>query len=169
MYYDLIQQYVRSLGNLERIVDKAIAHAEKKKFDPNNFMTQRLAPDMFTFCKQIQVACDVAKSAAANFSGKEAPKFEDNETKITEIKTRIQKTLNYLRSFSPADFKNVNGQDKVKIPFPPNKLMHMQDYLWSRSIPNFFFHYGMAYALLRQGGVEIGKGDFLGELNLFDS
>jgi hypothetical protein len=35
-------------------------------------------------------------------------------------------------------------------------------------VPNFFFHVTTAYALLRAGGVEVGKRDFLGDVPLFD-
>jgi hypothetical protein len=31
-------------------------------------------------------------------------------------------------------------------------------------LPNFFFHVSMVYALLRKNGIEIGKGDYLGEI-----
>ena len=37
-----------------------------------------------------------------------------------------------------------------------------KDYLLNFVIPNFYFHYTTAYAILRHNGVPIGKGDFLG-------
>jgi hypothetical protein len=47
--------------------------------------------------------------------------------------------------------------------------MYAPEMLLSRAVPNFFFHVGMAYALLRNGGVDIGKNDYLGQLPMLDA
>ncbi|MBP0651971.1 DUF1993 family protein, partial [Mycobacterium tuberculosis] len=41
------------------------------------------------------------------------------------------------------------------------------DYLLHYSLPNFYFHLSMAYALLRQAGVDIGKRDYVGAVQGF--
>ena len=43
-----------------------------------------------------------------------------------------------------------------------------EDYLLQIVIPNAYFHLAMAYAILRHNGVDIGKQDFLGPINLVD-
>jgi uncharacterized protein len=57
----------------------------------------------------------------------------------------------------------------VKVAYPAGKALHADEYLYGRQIPNFFFHVTTAYNLLRQGGVDIGKNDFIGELALLDA
>lgn len=47
--------------------------------------------------------------------------------------------------------------------------MYAPDLLLARAVPNFFFHVSMVYALLRKGGVDIGKSDYLGQLPLLDA
>ena len=37
-----------------------------------------------------------------------------------------------------------------------------QDYLLGFALPNFYFHLVTAYNILRHNGIEIGKGDYLG-------
>ena len=37
-----------------------------------------------------------------------------------------------------------------------------QQFLLEFALPNVFFHYSMAYAILRENGVSLGKSDFLG-------
>jgi hypothetical protein len=37
------------------------------------------------------------------------------------------------------------------------------------TIPNVYFHIAMAYAFLRNGGVDVGKMDFLGPINLVEA
>jgi hypothetical protein len=44
------------------------------------------------------------------------------------------------------------------------KVMTGADYFLEHAVPNFFFHATTAYAILRHGGVPIGKRDFLGTL-----
>lgn len=169
MYFATLQQFAKTLKNLETIIGKAIKSAETRGFDPNNFCTSRLSPDMFPFTRQVQIACDVAKYAAASLAGKDAPKHEDNEKTLTELQARIRKVLGYLETFTVDDFKQVNSRTVVRMAFPQGKAMHAEEFLLSRAVPNFFFHLTTAYALLRAGGVDIGKGDYLGSLNMFDA
>ena len=168
MYYLAIRQFVRSLKNLDAILGKAVSYAEARKFDVNNYCSVRLFPDMLPFTNQVRIATDMAKAAAANLGGKEAPKFEDNETTIEQLRGRVRRCVAYLESFSPADFEKVTSKTVVKIPFPAGKALTADEYLLGRQVPNFFFHVTTAYNVLRHGGVDIGKMDFIGDLPLLD-
>jgi hypothetical protein len=169
MYHLAIRQFAHTLKNLDAILGKAVSHAEAKKFDVNNYCTARVAPDMLPFPVQIRIATDQAKSAAANLSGKEAPKFEDDETTIEELRARIRRCISFLDTFTEKDFEKVTAKTVIKLAYPPGKAMLANEYLFGRQIPNFFFHVSTAYNLLRQGGVEIGKMDFLGNLPMQDA
>ena len=166
--FPVIKQFARTLRNLDAVLDKATKYAEARKFDVNNFCTARLFPDMLPFVAQIRIACDQAKSAAANLSGKEAPKHEDNETTVAELRGRIGKCLAYLDTFTAADFERAKPDAMVRLPNRPGKAIAAEEYLYARQIPNFFFHVTTAYDLLRHGGVEIGKADYLGPLGFVD-
>src|SRR5437764_15170250 len=104
MEYLLVRQFVRSLKNLDAILAKAQKHAETRKFDPDNYFGLRLFPDMLPFSAQVRIACDTAKATAANLSGKEAPKHEDNEKTFAELRARIAKCLAYLDTFTESAF-----------------------------------------------------------------
>lgn len=167
-YFAIIRQFGRTLRNLDAILEKAIRHAESRKFEVNNFVGSRLFPDMLTFAAQVRIACDTAKAAAANLSGKEAPRHEDTETTVAELRGRITKCLAYLDTLTAADFQRTNAETRVVLPNRPGKALLADEYLLGRQVPNFYFHAVTAYALLRQGGVEIGKTDFLGPLQFID-
>jgi hypothetical protein len=169
MYHLAIRQFARSLKNLDAVLDKATAYAAARKFDVNNFCSARLAPDMLPFLAQVRIACDNAKAAAALLSGKEAPRHEDNETTVAELRGRIAKCLAYLETFTAADFERTNAQTVVKLTNPKGKALHAEEYLFVRQIPNFYFHVVTAYAILRHGGVDLGKADYLGPLPVFDA
>jgi hypothetical protein len=150
------------LGNLSHILDKAQAHAEAKKFEPAVLLHSRLAPDMLPLTRQVLIACDAAKNGVARLSGVEAPKFDDTESTLAELKERIGKTLAYLATVPAAQLDDSAEKD---ITFPVGKdktrTMKGEAYLKHWMLPNFFFHVTTAYAILRHNGVELGKSDYL--------
>ena len=154
--------FTTMLGNLSHFLDKAQAHAQARKFDPVALLQFRMAPDMLPFTRQVLIACDTAKNGVARLSGVEAPRFEDQETNIPELKARIQKTLEYLASVAP---ERLDGTELKDITFPAGhgttRTMKGEAYLKHWALPNFFFHVTMAYAILRHNGVELGKADYL--------
>jgi uncharacterized protein len=151
-----------ALTNLLHCLDKAEANAATRGFDPNVFVTARLAPDMLPFAAQIRIACDAAKNGTARLAGTEAPKFEDNETTFAELKARITKTLDWLATVPAA---SIDGREDADITFPvgrdKTRTMTGDAYLKHWALPNLFFHITTAYALLRHNGVNLGKADYL--------
>ncbi len=159
-----IATFLHTLRSLQNILEKGVAHAEARKFDPNVLATLRLYPDMLPLNRQVQIASDAAKGAAARLSATEPPKFEDNETTMAELIARVAKTIDYLQSFKPAQFEGADSR-VVTVKLPRNTFNFTAvDYVRHWALPNFFFHVTMTYALLRQGGVEIGKADYLGSI-----
>jgi uncharacterized protein len=151
-----------ALANLDHCLAKAQANAAARKFDPNVLAGVRLAPDMLPFAAQIRIACDAAKLAVARIGGLEAPKFEDNELSLEELRERIAKTQAWLATV-PSDA--LDGREEVDITFPVSRdrtrTMKGEAYLKHWALPNFFFHVTTAYALLRHNGVDLGKADYL--------
>lgn len=162
--YPFLLEMKKLLGNLDRCIDKAVAHAAAKKFDPNVLLQSRLAPDMFPFVRQVQSVCDQAKFAAARLSGREAPSHPDTEQTIGEVKQRIATVIAYLDSFSEADFAGVTDRT-VTTPRWEGKSLTAMNYFIEHSQPNFYFHLTTAYAILRHNGVDVGKRDYIGQLS----
>lgn len=150
------------LSNLSHLLDKAVASAEARKFDPAVLISSRLAPDMFPLVRQVLIACDSAKNGIARLSGVEAPRFDDKESTFDELKARITKTVAYLDSVRP---EQIDGTEAKDVTFPTGRdttrTMKGEDYLRQWMLPNLYFHITTAYAILRHNGVDIGKGDYL--------
>lgn len=161
--YLIIAEIKKLLGGLPAWLDKAVAHAETKKFDPNTLLTARLAPDMFPLVRQIQATCDQAKYAAARVSGKEVPSHPDTEQTIDDLKKRIASVSAFLATFSPKDFEGTDERS-VTTPRWEGKSMTATNYLLEHAMPNFFFHLMATYSILRHNGIEVGKRDFLGTM-----
>jgi hypothetical protein len=161
----VVGQMSHTLTQAITLLDKGAAYAEAKKFDPTVLVNARLAPDMLPLSKQVQIACDNAKFGVARLAGVEAPKFEDNEKTIDELKTRIRKTVDFLKSVPASAFEGGEDRD-IKIVIP-NRTIEMKGlpYLQGWVLANVFFHITTMYAILRHNGVDIGKRDYLGELS----
>ena len=161
--YDVsIPVFTLSLNNLSAILDKAESHAETKKVDPKVIPQARLIVDMLPLSAQVQIACDTAKGAAARLAGVEVPKHEDTEATLEELRARVTKTLDFLKTIKPEQLQGAETREIV-LQFPQKTLkFNGLNYLTNFALPNFFFHVTMAYALLRKNGVDLGKRDFLG-------
>jgi len=162
MYTASVPVFTKTLGNMQRWLDKAKAHAEARKFDPAVYLTLRLYPDMLPLPSQIRIAGDTAKGCAARLAGEDVPVFDDNETTLDELRERIRKTLAYLETLSA---KDIDGSEERDIVIPRGnrepRRFKGEYFLKHFAMPNFFFHATTLYALLRHNGVELGKADFL--------
>jgi uncharacterized protein len=165
IFESTVPQFIKMLNNLTAILDKAAAFADSKKIEVEVLLNSRLAPDMFHCTKQIQIACDAAKFTAARLTGQAAPSFEDNEKTFGEVKERIQKTIKYLQTFKPEDFSRAADRRVTQARWE-GKTLSGAESVAQVSLPNFYFHLSMAYAILRHNGVEVGKSDYLGQLPL---
>jgi hypothetical protein len=162
MYQASAPRFVNILTNLSAILDKAQAHVEARKIDPAALTSYRLFPDMLPMTRQVQIACDGAKAAVARLAGVDIPKHEDTEQTLAELKARIAKTIEFVRSIKPAQLDGTEDKDiTITVGGKDTTLKGMQ-FLLGRALPNFYFHVTTTYNILRHNGVEIGKRDYLG-------
>jgi hypothetical protein len=163
MHSTSVPTFSRTLTAMSQWLDAAEAHAKEHGFEANNYLGLRLAPDMAPFSRQIQFASDGAKNCVARLAGLEPPKWADDEASIDELRARIAKTIEYVNSVSAEQIDGSEAREIVMQAGPDRSFTFTgEDFLRGFSLPNFFFHATMTYALLRQGGVKLGKMDFLG-------
>jgi hypothetical protein len=161
MFDSSVAVFVHFLNGLAALLRKAEGHVQAKKLDPNAFLLARLFPDMFTFTKQVQLACDFAKGTSARLAGVTAPSHSDDETTFDELHERIRKTIDFLRSLNKEQFAEAADRAVTFKAQGKDLTVKGAQYLSNVGLPNFYFHVTTAYGLLRHNGVEIGKSDFL--------
>jgi hypothetical protein len=163
LYKISVPIFVQFLTSLSAVLDKAAAFAEAKKVDPSVLLNTRLAPDMFPLVRQVRAATDHAINACGRLAGAELPTFSNNEATTPELKERIARTIDFLKSLKPVQIDGTEGKE-IKITFPSGATREFtgQSLLLNNSLPNFYFHCTTAYDILRQCGVELGKRDFMG-------
>lgn len=162
-YQASVPVFLRGFDNLSGLLDKAAAHVALSGSDEATLVEARLAPDMYPLARQVQIASDAAKGCAARLAGVDVPSFPDDETTLEQLKARIAKTVDFLKSVDSAAINA--GEDRiielkiggVQTPFTA------QAYLLGFALPNFYFHLTTTYAILRHNGVPLGKLDYLGK------
>jgi len=164
MYQASIPAFVQMLSNLSAIMDKAEAHARSSEIDPEVLLSYRLAPDMLPFVRQVQIAADLAKGAAARLTGVEVPKHHDTEKSFADLKARLAKTAAFVQSFKPTDIDGSEDRE-INLTLGEHTMSFKgQPYLVHFVMPNFYFHCTTAYDILRHCGVKLGKRDFIGTI-----
>ena len=162
MFDASIAPLTRALNNLAHILKKGEEYADAKSIEHGVLLNARLFADMYPLTRQVQIATDMSKGAAARLSGLEVPKFDDNEASFADLQARIAKTIAFIESVKPEQLENSETRPititvrKVDLQFTG------QDYLLKWVIPNMYFHVTTAYNILRHNGCELGKPDFLG-------
>jgi len=173
IYKNTVPLFSVMLENLYQILEKAEKYSTEKmtadkKPSEDFLLNYRLFPDMFPFIMQVQIACDNAKGATARLAGIDIPKFEDNEKTFAELKTRVQKTKEFVDNIKEEQFTKADTR-KIELPYVPGKHLLGDEYIKRYAVPNFLFHLATAYNILRHNGLEIGKGDYIGKLNWIEN
>jgi hypothetical protein len=161
--YDLtVPMFIRGLNALSGLLDKGAAFAAEKGIDPATLTGAQLIEDMKALTAQVQFACDTAKGTVSRLGDLEPVAMADSEQTFDELQARITKTIALLEGVPR---NKIDGREDaavvLKVPggeIPFTGRAHVLTF----SLPNFYFHLTMAYALLRQAGVPVGKIDFLG-------
>ena len=163
LYNATVPVFKQMLLALSDVLKKGEEYAEQKKFDSTVLLQARLFPDMLPLVRQVQIACDFAKSVPSRLAGVEVAAYEDTEQTFAELQQRIAKTLTLISAFTPAQLDGSAVKEIVLRPgTPKEKKLAVEDYTLKYGMPQFFFHVTTAYNLLRSNGVEIGKKDFMG-------
>lgn len=168
LYRASVPVLTRALGVLSALLAKGEAYAAAEGIAPDALLQAQLAPDMFPLLRQVQIASDGAKGAAARLAGREIPSFADTETSFAELQQRIARTVAFLEEIRPEEISDDADRSIVltlrsqggDVAFTPER------FLLQFALPNFFFHIVTAYDILRHKGVAVGKMDYLGTLRL---
>ena len=161
MFDATISPLTRSLKNLSHILQKGEEHADTKKIEHSVILNARLFPDMYPLTRQVQIATDMSKGAAARLAGVEIPKYEDTEATFAELQARINKTLAFIETIQSEQLTDAETREITITVRKVDLKFSGQDYLLKWVMPNVHFHVVTAYNILRHNGVELGKQDFL--------
>ncbi len=157
-----VETFTTMLGTLSQLLEKGAEHARTRQIDPGTLVQARLAPDMYPLAKQVQFSCELACRTTARLMGAEAPSFPEDEESFAGFKSRIQRTLDYLRGARESAFAGAEERP-IELPIQGDLVLTMPGHQLLRDwgLPNFYFHVVTAYAIMRHHGVDLGKRDFM--------
>ncbi|MGB8366402.1 MAG: DUF1993 family protein [Rhizomicrobium sp.] len=162
LYNASVPIFIQFLNALSSVLDKGAAFAEARKIDPEVLTGLRIYPDMHPLAWQVRSTTTHAVRACALIAGVEQPEFGDAQTTIPELKDRIAKAVDFLKTIKP-DQMNGKEDKEIVLKFGPRELNFTGlSFLLNLSLPNFYFHATTSYDILRHCGVDIGKRDFMG-------
>lgn len=157
--------WLQMLPQVARLVDKAEAHCHQHGLPPDALLDARLAPDMWTFAKQVMYSVHSSAGAIRNLrEGLGGPDLSNPPTQFAALREVVEEAIALVGEVTPEELEAARERD-VCFAFSTNRMEYTgEDFLLSFSMPNFFFHSAMAYAILRNQGLEVGKRDFLGRI-----
>lgn len=151
-----ITTYVQMLGALSGWLDKGAAMRGEAMLEA------RLADDMLPLSAQVRIACDQATGTVKRLTSKSLVLADENDTTIAAAKARIAKTIDFLKTVTENDMAGPDSAVALDLPngmaFDFTALEYARDW----ALAQFYFHIGMAYAILRKEGVALGKADYVG-------
>jgi uncharacterized protein len=162
IYNNTVLVLIHNLKATAKFLHKADAHCDDRKIDKSVMLGLRLAPDMFSLMRQVQLVTDFAKGCGARLAGVTVPSFADEETSFEGLYARIDKCVAFLESLDKAAFASADTRNVTMKVSGKDVTMAGLDYANHAALPNFYFHMAAAYNILRHNGVALGKGDFLG-------
>ena len=165
LHHIAVPVLAKALDNLKALLVKGKAHAQERKIDEAVLLGARLYPDMFPLTRQVQIAADTARSAAARLTGAEPPTYDNNEQSFDELIARVERTVQYMRSLAPAAFESGESREITRPLGGKPHTFTSTNYLLQFCVPNVYFHVATAYDILRHNGVPLGKADFLGAMD----
>jgi hypothetical protein len=163
LYVATVPVLKQMLLALSDVLNKGEQYAQARKVEPAVLLQARLFPDMLPLVRQVQIACDFAKSVPARVAGVDVAGYEDTEQSFAELQQRIAKTVALIEGMTPSDINDSAVTEVVLRPgTPKEKTLSVHDYALKYGMPQFFFHVTTAYNVLRHNGVEVGKKDYMG-------
>ena len=163
--YDVaLPPFRQTVAAIAGVLDKGEGFARETGIDTAALLNARLAEDMHPLAFQIGQVVTNSMGAVRKLRGEEDVPFLTTYDSYAEARASVAEAIAYLAAVTPADLEGA-AEREVVFKFPNGALRFTgQGYLMSFALQNFYFHASMTYAVLRNQGVQLGKGDFLGAI-----
>lgn len=169
----LIPSLVNQLQALSGWLDKAEAFAAERGESPDQLLTLRLAPDMFPLSTQLRFAAFQAQEPVYRLRGEAVPEAVlevrqegrdggERPGAWAEARARVADASRFLATVGPDAFDAMADQS-IAHELPNGMIFDMTGAQYARdwALPQVAFHQMIAYAILRQAGVPLGKVDYV--------
>lgn len=151
-----IEVFAEYLNLLSRLLDKIEAHFDGDE----SILEARLISDMFPLAVQVEIVASFALRSCCPIAGVNVISFARKDKTFLTLKAQLQETIAFITSLDALE--NNFEIDINDMAGPAPVCLNANDFLVRFAYPNFYFHFGMVYAIARAKGVPLTKGDFDG-------
>ncbi len=167
LYQASVPSFLQVLIPVGGLVEKARAHCADKGVPEEALLDQRLAEDMWPFAKQVAAACAHSFGAIeALRSGETGPDLSPPPGNFAVLAAKVSAAVVGLQAVTETEIAALEGGDVVFRFGERAMSFTARDFVLSFAMPNFYFHASMAYGVLRNQGVAVGKMDWLGQVRM---
>ena len=167
LYHATVPSYLQILTAVRGFLGKGREFCSTSGIDPSELVEACLHSDMWPLRFQIVSVAHHSRGALDSLgTGVFTPPQPKPDLDYAGLQALIDEAETAVCAKSPDEVNGAGDRDLVfqlgerKIPFVAS------DFLFSFSLPNFYFHATTAYDILRHKGVPLGKRDFLGQLRI---
>lgn len=169
----LVTSLANQIGAVSSWLDKAEAFAADRPGGPDGLLALRLAPDMFPLTTQLRFLAFQAQEPVYRLRRLDVPEEvlairqegrDGGERPGTwsEARARIAGTAAFLATIGESELDGA-AERPLAHDLPNGMVFDMtgEQYVRDWALPQVAFHQMIAYALLRQAGVPLGKVDYV--------
>lgn len=159
----------KSINNMIVLLQKVQTQLPTMNHSESDLLSSKLAPDMFDLKKQIQLISDQAKGMCARLAGINSPVMEDTETTIDQLIKRLKITVEFIQNIPEDAYAHADDRVIVlpwMVQMMPGKGLSAEEFFVNFAVPNFYFYMVTAYGIMRHMGYNIGKFDYIGQMEM---
>ena len=169
----LVPSLSNQLRALSGWLDKAEAFAAERGESPDGLLALRLAPDMFPLATQLRFLAFQAQEPIYRLRGEAVPDAVlqvrqegrdggERPGSWAEVRARVAEAAGALAEVGPDEF-DAMSDEPIAHELPTGMVFDMtgDQYVRDWALPQAAFHQMIAYAILRQANVPLGKVDYV--------
>lgn len=149
--------YKKIYASYLRLLAKLIMNLDEQANGNNGFLNARLSDDMFPLKVQAKVAASFAIRACTSGIGSAGPDPGERVNNAHGLISYLNEVAEFVEKSDQPHLESVDDKAGFK-----SVTMETEDYINLFSLPNFFFHLSMVYAIAKNQGFQVTKGDFDG-------
>ncbi|MEO7409800.1 MAG: DUF1993 domain-containing protein [Sphingomicrobium sp.] len=157
--FSFVEMYAKGLTTLQNLLQKGRSHAADKGIGEQEMLAWRLVDDMFPLWRQSQIVAIFGARWPTRAAGLGEIDEPSGEMDFDQLFALIAKSRASLAKLTAEQFDG-KGSEPFSMDLGVIKPdMPIEQWVTGFATTNFYFHLSMAYAILRQRGVPLGKPD----------
>ena len=157
--FSFVEMYAKGLATLQNVLENGRAYAAEKGIDEQEMLGWRLVDDMFPLWRQVQIVATFGARWPMRAAGLGEIDGPDQEMSFDELFALVARSRAALAEMTAAQFDGKGGEPFTMDLGVIKPDMPIEQWVTGFATTNFYFHLSIAYAILRQHGVPLGKAD----------